>query len=1099
MRKGVFGAVTLLFFLILVTPVITADQQYCVVETGAPPPIESVNENSCYAVIDSPEDSLADQGYCCSIPGGDETAEEGGDQVTRAYCNNISGSFTTDDYDTRAAACQDGSFTTTFQGYVTNASDDTLVQGANVTVTYGNIGNTTTNTTSTDENGFYNVTLYEPTNTDSLTLSIEAQKNLCSKEVAPPPSSTQNNVSICEDNDESDPEDEDNRCGNGVINGDEECEVTADGTIYANDIAEGTRTCDAQNCVAYVDDEESDLCENDDSTVCQPITCGDNPNMPLSTSSIIKETTVDITVTWSHNVSCDPQETEINITGPDGFEETAIIESTSHTFTFNKDRFKDGETTDDQYTVRAQSQFTHTTASNQTTVTPKLICDGRAEESFCYTDNNDETGVMMCDEQGNAIDFNACNGTAVCSQQTPKSARCRQNVCESCRGPYDLFSSEVLYTPVPGQSDLDQCSTYFQDNVCYYEGTSKQNTVKGQSEVCQDVKSCSDYESQQTCSANPCQKELDCDWQSLSQGLGDGYCRADDAEEVGPGVCQQCGSESCTEYLCQDFYGNISGTPGESFCYYNEDATYSDGVPQDPEYIQHRCMARPQSGCATYNQNQTQCTNGTPVQVAENNSITQPSEDFFNFGACTYDESPDIEYGCFKDADGNGQPDCLSDSTDSPFDPRCVSDFQPPNTSISGVNDGERIRQPHLNRLTFTTSDNEYEQSETTLHVAYDDNTYNDTDATVVKTNLVEDIRQAKTNTLNLTYCAEDGAHNLEVKQDFTIRTYKDMADTLNLSLAVDTFNVGATPTANLTATTGSLSYARNLTCTYDLQQTEGGSTTSERAAQNQEQTTVTFGYLDGGVYQVTTNCNDDYGFTYDETQTATIDLDNTITNTSPKYDVVSENTITLHAETNQSRTCQYNIEDDWTPFESSTDGNTTHEATVQTPENGLVTHEIRCANNTNNPTWIYGDEEDTIVYAADNTAPSINATITGNGTTQALTTQDQILQADQATIDITTTGKPDITYEDQVLNYETETGTSLQYCTGTTGNSCTISEDGETYEAPFTLTAAEDQDIVEEVTIYASDGRTNKERTYQVNLVDNSLGLSVTIEPSES
>jgi hypothetical protein len=1069
-------------------------------------PVSESPSDTCYAIVDEPTEDPADMGYCCNLPddiGDDDNAKTG--EVTRAYCSNLTGDFTQQD-GSRDEVCAQTTPEVTFEGYIKNATSDETVDGANVTVEYGDVDNLVEKNASTDTNGFYNVTFLE-TDASTTTLRITAESGTCQTTITRPVSSTENNVSICQDSEDEEPPSEEVLCGNNELNAGEDCEVINGESTYADTVEDGTRTCDTQSCTAYVDSNNPScdstcrvgccnqpICQEggEPKTICQPVICGSNPNMPLQATSTVNDDTVDITVSWDHNITCSAVETQINITGPDGFKETTITETSSHTFTFQKDVFEDGDTADETYDVTARSTFSHTTATNTTTVTPRLICDGRQGQSFCYTNTEGNTGVMDC--AASEPDFTNCGGE-VCSQETPESASCRQNVCESCRGPYDAFSSELLYTPIPGQDDPASCAPYFDANTCYYEPKSTQETVSGQSETCQDIDSCAEHQSQRTCTNNPCKQELDCEWETLSAGFGDGYCRADNPADVDPSVCQQCEAGSCTESLCQDFYGDIE-SPGQSYCYYNEQSSYNeDGEPIDPQYQRFRCMARPQSGCATYYQNQTQCTGpqDESLTLADDHTRT-PSDDYFDFGTCTYDESQAIEFGCFKDADDNGEPDCLDEDSPNTFNQRCVTDHTPPNTTIQGIEDGERVRQPYLDRLTITTSDNEYSQSNTTVTVEYNDETFSSTDNNAVETQLTEAIRQANTNTHKFTYWAEDQAHNLEVKENHTIKTYDDLDDTLNLTLNTTTFMRGATATANLTATTGTLNDDRTLACTNELTQTNGP-TTAERTGQNESEVTTTFGYLSSGIYQVTTTCNDQHGFTYTETETTTIDLDSTITNTTPKYSVVSPGDITITAETNTSRRCQYEQSDEWQDFTET--GEETHEATVETTDDGLTRHSVRCANpGTTNPTWIYGDEQYTIAYAVDGQAPRINATITGNDISTQLTTEDQTIVADQATVELRCQDQPNITYGDETLNRGCKT---TQYCTGTTTDDCNIEADGNTYESSFIIEASQDQDVTEQITIYQSDGIYSTTQHYPVNLVDDGLGLSVTIQPGES
>jgi hypothetical protein len=1018
--------------------------------------------SECYDVYNFTANSPGDDfsykngtlGYCCGVQ--EDSPNQG--NFTRAYCLEQGGTFTAAEKASNlqeACAPGAGQVTKRFTGTVFNASNDARVANAQVNVTYeykvDNTVRTKSDNVTANSTGQYLTQFTVPETAQSRISPVKAVKGRCeqTRTIPTSPDPVRANLTICDAPGDEDPEPPGDTpvCGNGVLEEGERCEpMGSQPANFSETVPDVPNRVCLDNCqVKYQDEscDDQDVCtpeccqgpspqcldeNNNPKPVCQAQLCS-NPSLPTYTANTNKSGGIfTARIGWTPRPDgCGIAYSNIEITGPNGqtlTSETINDDSTSYSYKAPFDDLNDSETYEATVTTKYVSGAEVT---NQTTFTPTFICAGRQNTAFCTT-RYGKNGYMACD--GLESDFNPC-GDQACVNLGEQGATCQTTRCQRCSGPVSLFSSTSLQPP----GDSEQCNIAYQQNLCYYEAESQRSTVRGQATSCGEITSCSDYESRQSCTQTPCdnQAAANCEWTSLNQGLGEGFCSPTDADDVTPSLCQQCGFDGCTEQLCQETIGNISGN-SQSFCYFNEAYLNPDGtVPEDDPHDNYRCMAKPDSGCETYD-DKTSClgptSNRSDLRLNPDYTRESSSNDYFNFGVCDWDEATNR---CYKDADDDESPDC---GIPGNLNETCVRDVNPPETTIGGVSDGANITSAQLDALTVTASDDESDDASLETHIKYDDNPLFDE---APKTQLVNAIQTSPANKIDhtFTYWSQDPNENIEPKQTHQITVYPDLDKVLSLSATSNLHTEGGTTYSNITAEVGSLpsNDTRTLTCTFRLRQ--DGSVLEEAGDSDPQTTTGVLPYLQSGYYTVNASCHTDKGDTYSEEQTIRVDTDLSITNTTPSRETVRAGDITLTAETDKDRRCQYQPyqTNDWANFAET--GGQYHETTVtRDAADGIVTHDVRCTNNTE---WIQGDNEDTIMYAVDDEPPQLSIDVTKDG--EPVST-DTPINADYVEATVNCNDQPPLTYQNN--NYSFGCAEPLQYCQATNTEECTPSLNGQ-------------------------------------------------------
>ena len=1046
----------------------------------------------------------ATQGYCCSVDNLDPVNQG---SYTRAFCLQQDGRFVEDSQDIQneTEACNTDTEPQmkkkTFTGYVKNASNGQTIQDATVNITYeyqhNDEGKSLSNVTQTTT-GEYTVEFTVPDTSLDRQSTIRADTSACPEETITVPTNAvnpvENNITLCGepgDEEEDDPSDDTPICGNGVLENGEQCEPMGSQPANFSDAIPdvNNRVC-LNNCQVKYQDEscenmdtcrpgccqaESDACTQDDGTlktVCQPHLCS-NPSLQAYTTNQNREdATFSTLIGWETTPeSCKTAYTTVNVTGPNNnlLVSTTVQDDESYQFNENFEDLNDSE----EYTVKVQSDFVSgVSVTNTTTFTPTFICAGREDTSFCtYRGSH---GVMTCD--GLESDFNPCPNNQACRSNGNQKATCNTTRCERCSGPTDLFASTQLQPP----QDTQTCGLAYTQDLCYFEPASQRDTVRGQAESCANIESCADYQSQQTCSNTPCDnaQAQNCDWKSLNDGLGKGFCAPNNSDDATPSLCEQCGFAGCDRELCEDTIGNISGE-SQSFCYHNEAGRNPDGtVPTANTYDNYNCMAKPASGCATYD-TKTACLgepgNRSEIDLNEDYDRVNQSNDYFGFGTCDWDTTAQI---CYKDGNDDNQPDCgVGNRNDA-----CVRDQSPPNTTVQGIKDGANISAQRLSSLTLTAKDNQDLPKNIDTSIVYNNTEYEASPMTQLKNAIKGSPPNKVTHTF--TYWSQDSSENLEPKQTHTIDVYPDLDETLTLNATHHIYTESQTTIANITATVGDLRSEdpRTLYCTFSLK--DGGSDVFSVTSNDSTRASANIPYVSSGRYTVHADCNTGRGGQYESQTRVRVDTDLSITNTQPSRDVVRDGDVTLTAETAQDRRCQYQAHpnDNWTNFTDT--GGQVHETTVtRDADDGVVTHQVRCTNNTE---WIRGDNQDTIIYAVDETPPSLSATARVNGETIPRTTETE---AESAKVTITC-NDPVTKYKN--TNYSFGCKDTLSYCTATRQEAC-IPENGETATGggPIVVTPRDNrtlaqQDIHPDEAIYIRSedkGNNTRLKRFEVDL----------------
>lgn len=281
-------------------------------------------------------------------------------------------------------------------------------------------------------------------------------------------------------------------------------------------------------------------------------------------------------------------------------------------------------------------------------------------ENFC-----NDNSIVNCVNPDNTLDLNSQQscGSSMCLEYQEGAQCVVKTACDECNGPlemyyyknYEQLGTFLGYGAVP-ITDYTVCSQLL---ACYEEKT---DFVTNDYASCENVHSCYDYLSQDSCELDKCAIH-DCNWESDSvfSELGQGVCQSTVNSDQ---LCELCttpsfdaaGNEiygSCTEYTCENLYGS---------CYFKDNRVANDV-----------CISSYNLRCSDY-LNADDCTGGFNATYAigtTNEQISQ-SQDFLELGVCrwsTYNT-------CIKDADNNFISDCSYD------DLECNQDFELPRTHV---------------------------------------------------------------------------------------------------------------------------------------------------------------------------------------------------------------------------------------------------------------------------------------------------------------------------------------------------------------------------------------------------------------------------------
>lgn len=1042
------------------------------------------------------ENNLLDGGYCCGLANYDVQRTYIQNRVTRAGCQYFANQYEditftpAEPSSSYEAVCQATSNTTyTFTGTAINSSNQEPLPQTTINISI----NDEVRTATTDTDGSYRVSI---TTNPGSQYTITANHEKC--EILQPiegsldrTTNVENTVQLCDTNTEpTEPQPQRGLCGNEELNEGEECEPNIDREQVFSEEYQNTQCPTDQTGNVYCTDQctVANTCQPTDTPQSSCAQLANQENLTVQTNLDIGNEETTLTADWSltSQNNCQPGFSTFKVLNPDGDVIYSItgLQDNTYQHTFPNDELRDSE----EHTVQVTAIYSGVRRTGTTPFTPYILCNDRGLNpgetgTFCIEPLENGDNLLTCNPNGTAETSQCQEGCTTTSRTT---AQCSTTTCQQCSGPFNLFSSLaqiVLNTDSTTNTNTTTCNTQYQQNLCYYEPTSVQFAVRGNTESCGDITSCASYKSQATCTDNPCQMQFaeQCEW--INNGpLGDGYCVGETPQRE-PATCTACGSTGCTETVCEESLGNSQGQ-GTGYCYYNEDAIYNPETvpptPQGPEYDRHRCMPRDQAGCETYNTEQS-CTGDTEMQRNPDTMTLTPSQDELGYGVCKWgvpeNENQQRPPSCYRDSDDNNAADCPTSLGNQRTN--CIQDTNPPHTTLTGIENNARIPKPVIAELTRNVRDQE--TSTDTIQTTYTAGQQTFQSLAEVKDYIDDEAPQTHT----IRYWSEDKHHNVEQPKTLTVTITDDIAAVLQLTATHTTYTVGNANalTNNITATfTQPEAQFRPLTCNVALinaQNTDETLRETTREITSPQHNVVFQDIKRQGDYNVRAECTDAYGRTANVFATLSIDLDPTITNPKPHVEAVQANQeLTISIETEQPRTCEYKqSQTPWTPYTET--GGQTHSATITTQSQGHHEIQTRCQNGTK---YLYGDSVDDIVYTVDTQPPEVRLE------SRAGLAQNELEEQNEVDVEVICNDQP--TNFGRVANAGcSETYT---YCYNATGE-CTPQT--QTIGTGFTMRANPDQTVEEEARVTIADRFGNEETgTYTVDLLDTSLTVEVDI-----
>ena len=318
------------------------------------------------------------------------------------------------------------------------------------------------------------------------------------------------------------------------------------------------------------------------------------------------------------------------------------------------------------------------------------FCAGKEGNTFCSPDNARE--IFTCRENSFQLS-GTCGANQYCSQSTPRLAECKdQDPCEVCNGLFRIYGALLVNRPFTEGAQRAVCERL---TSCTYDYT---KTSVDQFQQCSEIRNCYDYKSKYACEndQNHCKV-------GLGGNAGGGCSWFDTIPELGIGVCTPKERTFSKCELCNnpELFGDQPGNQkvNQVFAGCNANICASFGGGESPEnqcYFATRghqagpgeggsCQASTELGCNNYGSDKASCIGPPGAEQAavvhigqgQGNRINPRSNDRFNYGTCKFGDvgaGPEL---CFKEADGDGLPDCGSD------DAVCIQDNKPPVTAIS--------------------------------------------------------------------------------------------------------------------------------------------------------------------------------------------------------------------------------------------------------------------------------------------------------------------------------------------------------------------------------------------------------------------------------
>lgn len=625
---------------------------------------------------------------------------------------------------------------------------------------------------------------------------------------------------------------------------------------------------------------------------------------------------------------------------------------------------------------------------------PDVECLGSDTESFCIRENGEDF-IAECTAEGQLIN-QSCNGDR-CTINDEGAVCVSTTVCEVCSGLLGLFAyKDRLNVPEPSWGfELPSCRRDFleQQSICYFDEYSSKNTLAGDLKECPEVNSCYDYYTRDSCTNDPCNVNIDCEWVDFNEFLGLGVCRP---QEQALQDCTKCDENDmfngvCSQELCALYANNT--------CFYNSITNSAQGrTPNSYIVNEFTCMNIQDVGCETFDTKE-QCVGATDqafqVDIAYDddnkkqgsNERINLSHDAIGFGVCYWHEG---FQACFRDAD-NSRAISGTPSDCQPDDLRCLTDNMTPTTSlfISSSNeqivDGTSISKVQLQNMFINVTDNAYspEQLKTyfsLLSTAGDFVSRSVPYPNKLLTNLV-----ITPGPSTLSFFSKDPAKNHEQVQSVNINILEGIL-----------IDIGYVITSEFDDATNSFvsdleiyfnQVTDNLYCNGNLYEFP-----SERLIpgnsdlRNVKYNNFSYSNMNDGLYNLQVICTDDFDQTKTKNFEILIQEDKTINVVSPRGDTFRSNqNVEIYLETqNPANGCEIARYDtqEWRSMERITQNSFRFQLpTSEIQDSGLYFYNTRC--NVEGIGQFIGTSAHMAFFAIDDIPPTYNLTSNGQSFNQ--------------------------------------------------------------------------------------------------------------------
>lgn len=647
-------------------------------------------------------------------------------------------------------------------------------------------------------------------------------------------------------------------------------------------------------------------------------------------------------------------------------------------------------------TIRKNNEDVVISSEVQCVIMPDLRCLGPNTQSFCVREDGQDY-TAQCDSNNQLI-LNECPAGERCTTNEQGAMCVATEVCELCSGVLGLFGYiDGLDIPQElWEFESSVCERNFleQQSICYFDDYSSKNTLVGDLKECPEVNSCYDYYTQNSCTNDPCNVNIDCEWEDFNEFLGLGVCRP---KEQALQDCTKCDENNIFNGVCSQ---ELCALYADDTCFYNS-KTNEDRLASNRFAVnEFTCMNIQDVGCETFDTKE-QCIGASEqdFQVAiaydqnnqkqGSNERLQLSDDLIGFGVCYWNE---IEQACFRDADNTRtRTGTFSDCTDR-NDLRCLTDNVTPTTSLfifssnEQIVDGMTISKVQIQNMFINVSDNAYSSEQLRTYFALAGSSGN---REAVRNNVYPN--KLLSNLIitpgpkTLSFFSKDPAKNHEQVQEVNIEVVEGILININYTITSEFDEVTNTFISDLEIYFNQV--LDNLYCKGALTTMPGGQLIQGNSdLRNVKYNNFSYSNMNDGNYNLQVTCSDDFDQTKTKNFNILIQEDKTINTVAPRGDTFRSNQdviITLQTQ-NPAISCdiaRYDTQD-WRSMERITQTSFKLQIPSDEIENsGLYFYNTRC--DIQDIGQFIGTSAHMAYFAIDDIPPTYNLTSNGQSFNQ--------------------------------------------------------------------------------------------------------------------